>query len=178
MTDNNENKSWWATLPGIMTATASLITAIGGLLVILNANGYLSQKQKVNSDTQTGENIYTKTKKEEKKAPLIIENETVPINDIKTFHLKGNVGKLQAVFNLTFNFGTKKIQGSYYYPARQNVVYEITGIISSTGIELTEFTSNVKTATCSLNNFDNCYNGQMYNINGKQYDMNVCKIDD
>ena len=42
MSIEQDHKSWWATLPGIITSLATLITAIGGLLVILNANGYFS----------------------------------------------------------------------------------------------------------------------------------------
>lgn len=39
--ENNEKeaKSWWSTIPGTITAIATLITAIGGLIVILQATG-------------------------------------------------------------------------------------------------------------------------------------------
>jgi hypothetical protein len=176
MAENIENKNWWTTLPGIITALATLITAIGGLLVILNSNGYLSHKKEADSNSKT-ENAASDAKVDKNKMPVVSEKETATISNIKTSTLKGNVGKLQVVFNLTFNSVTKKIQGSYYYPARKNVVYEITGIILPDGIELTEFTSDVKTATCTLNNAGNCYNGRMYNNNGKQFDMNICKTD-
>lgn len=35
--DDNENKSFWATLPGILTAITALITAIAGLVAALNS---------------------------------------------------------------------------------------------------------------------------------------------
>lgn len=33
-----QNQSWWATLPGIITGIATLITAIGSLIIVLNTN--------------------------------------------------------------------------------------------------------------------------------------------
>lgn len=43
---NNENDqkskgSFWSTLPGILTGTAAVITALGGLITVLAANGIL-----------------------------------------------------------------------------------------------------------------------------------------
>lgn len=43
------NQNWWSTLPGIITGTATLITAIGGLIVILNANEHLKDTSLVNA---------------------------------------------------------------------------------------------------------------------------------
>ena len=52
MVDNKEqNQSWWATLPGIITGMATLITAIGGLIVILNSNGFINNGKHVIDDT-------------------------------------------------------------------------------------------------------------------------------
>jgi len=50
-----ENKSFWTTLPGILTGAAGVISAIGGLLLVLHSIGAIDLK------------------KEEKK-PVIIEN--------------------------------------------------------------------------------------------------------
>lgn len=44
-----EKKSFWATLPGILTGLAGIITAAGGLLVILYQIGVLGPKQNINS---------------------------------------------------------------------------------------------------------------------------------
>jgi len=38
--------SWWATLPGLLTATAAVITAVTGLVAILAQNGVLGEKSK------------------------------------------------------------------------------------------------------------------------------------
>ena len=38
--------SWWTTMPGILTATAAVITAATGLLAILAQNGVLGEKNK------------------------------------------------------------------------------------------------------------------------------------
>ena len=37
--NNSNNQSWLSTIPGTITAIATLITAIGGLIVILHNNG-------------------------------------------------------------------------------------------------------------------------------------------
>lgn len=37
-------RSWWATLPGILTALAAIITAVGGLLAVLGQQGVLGSK--------------------------------------------------------------------------------------------------------------------------------------
>jgi hypothetical protein len=39
-----DTQSWWATFPGVITAIATLITALGGLIVILNTNGCFKEK--------------------------------------------------------------------------------------------------------------------------------------
>ena len=52
MVDNKgQNQSWWATFPGVITGMATLITAIGGLLVILNSYGFINNKKHVIDDT-------------------------------------------------------------------------------------------------------------------------------
>jgi hypothetical protein len=40
----NKSTSWWATLPGIITATAALVTATGGLLAVLYQQGIMGSK--------------------------------------------------------------------------------------------------------------------------------------
>ncbi len=39
-----EHKSFWTTLPGIITAIATLVTAVGGFLVVLNQVGFFGSK--------------------------------------------------------------------------------------------------------------------------------------
>ena len=42
----NKTTSWWATLPGILTATAAVITAVTGLVAILSQAGVFGEKSK------------------------------------------------------------------------------------------------------------------------------------
>ena len=42
MSDDTGGRSWWSTVPGMLTALAGLITAVGGLLTIMAQNGYLN----------------------------------------------------------------------------------------------------------------------------------------
>ncbi len=56
-----EHKSFWTTLPGIITAFATLVTAIGGFLVVLNQVGFFGSK--------------SETKKEESKPAGIINQQ-------------------------------------------------------------------------------------------------------
>lgn len=44
--DPARSGSWWATIPGILTATAAVITAATGLLAILAQNGAFGEKSK------------------------------------------------------------------------------------------------------------------------------------
>ena len=49
----NKQGSWWATVPGILTATAAVITALTGLLAILAQNGVLGEKNRNLLGTQS-----------------------------------------------------------------------------------------------------------------------------
>lgn len=40
-----DKQSWWSTLPGVITAVATLITAIGGLIIIMRSADHSSQQQ-------------------------------------------------------------------------------------------------------------------------------------
>jgi len=44
MADDPRSQSWWQTLPGILTATAAILTAVSGLLAILFQNGVIGGK--------------------------------------------------------------------------------------------------------------------------------------
>ena len=44
MDEPSTARSWWATLPGILTALAAIITALAGLLAVLGEQGVLSSK--------------------------------------------------------------------------------------------------------------------------------------
>jgi len=42
--DEEKSQSWWSTVPGTITAIATLITAIGGLIVILQSLGVFKKR--------------------------------------------------------------------------------------------------------------------------------------
>jgi hypothetical protein len=44
--EENKSQRWWQTVPGILTATAGIITAVVGLLVTLHQIGLLGNKEK------------------------------------------------------------------------------------------------------------------------------------
>lgn len=44
MAEEQKTQSWWQTIPGILTATAALVTAITGLLAVLYQNGVFEKK--------------------------------------------------------------------------------------------------------------------------------------
>ena len=45
MTDDRPKGGWWQTVPGLLTATATVITAIAGLLVALYQTGFFQQSK-------------------------------------------------------------------------------------------------------------------------------------
>ena len=158
-----KNSSWFSSLPGLLTAGATFITALGGLIVILQAKNS-DDKKSINNDSEIKKTEIV----EEKHAP-IIENIT----------LKGNVGKLSAVFILKKNENTSEISGTYYYPSRARTkkarVYKLAGKMTGEQLEITEFTDQVKTASIVLHKIDNnCYEGTMRNTNGMEHPMNIC----
>ncbi len=87
----------------------------------------------------------------------------------------GNVGKLGASYNLTWNSdGT--IEGTYYYPQRSNITYILKGKDFKNGtIQLTEYTGNNITAICNLSLHGNCYLGEMKNTDGRILKMTICQ---
>ncbi|MFK7908942.1 MAG: hypothetical protein AB8B69_27685, partial [Chitinophagales bacterium] len=52
MAESSNNKSFFQTLPGVLTATATLITAIVGLITVLNQVGFLGNKDKDKPKTE------------------------------------------------------------------------------------------------------------------------------
>lgn len=93
----------------------------------------------------------------------------------KELLFEGTVGKLPAVFNLTFDYERNLISGTYYYPTRQGVIYELDGSIAGSAIALTEKTSGAITAKCTLSTVDNhCFEGTMHNTDGRNLKMRFC----
>lgn len=53
MSNKNEEKSFWTTVPGILTGIAAIITAIGGLIIALNAAGIFTDTNTPTPTTST-----------------------------------------------------------------------------------------------------------------------------
>lgn len=49
--DEKKSQSWWSTIPGTITAIATLITAVGGLIVILQSLGVFKHSQTPHRDS-------------------------------------------------------------------------------------------------------------------------------
>ncbi len=58
--NNETNKSWWHTLPGVLTAAGGVITAIATLITALYQAGYFSSES--GSAIISGEEITTNPK--------------------------------------------------------------------------------------------------------------------
>jgi hypothetical protein len=51
--EGSENRNWWSTVPGTITAIATFISAVGGLIVILNTNGCLKSEENIQVPVKT-----------------------------------------------------------------------------------------------------------------------------
>jgi hypothetical protein len=51
MTEQPKAESWWRTVPGMLTGAAAVITAITGLLVVVQQNGWLRRSNAIAADT-------------------------------------------------------------------------------------------------------------------------------
>src|SRR5215469_5515424 len=47
----SDSKSWWQTLPGVLTAVAALVTAITGLLVAVHQTGWFDHRNRDQAQT-------------------------------------------------------------------------------------------------------------------------------
>jgi hypothetical protein len=51
---DNRHGSWWTTVPGILTALAAVITATGGLIVVLTQNGFFESNDRQPTGASVG----------------------------------------------------------------------------------------------------------------------------
>ena len=74
--ERSGTRSWWTTLPGLLTATAGVITAVTGLLAVLAQNGVLGEKSRdfINRQTTVAGNPMATSKAD---APIPTEPSTV-----------------------------------------------------------------------------------------------------
>jgi len=88
MDDQSRSTTWWQTLPGILTAVAALLTAVGGLILAFHQAGYLDrasqkalQSEAVKSSTIAGDasttSASTKNPQSDRTAPNSL---TLPAN--------------------------------------------------------------------------------------------------
>ena len=58
---DSKKESWWQTLPGMLTATAGIITAVGGLLLVLHQVGLLGGKSAPAAPAATSQSVSDST---------------------------------------------------------------------------------------------------------------------
>lgn len=92
------DKSFWVTLPGILTGIAAIITAIGGILLALHAIGYFD-----GSDNPTQVNPPSVTPTPESTPTPTQESETEPTPT-------PTVASTQAEINITYPPDSSKVQ--------------------------------------------------------------------
>ncbi len=71
MSEEKQSGSWWKTLPGIITGTATLLTAIGGLIMTLHQTGIIG-----NGSQQPGQNESVTNETSANVNPITSEGET------------------------------------------------------------------------------------------------------
>lgn len=143
-----ENKTEKTSIAVIITAVATLLTALGGLIYALK------------SPSQN---------------TLPAPNNPVHLseNTEKTYY--GNVGKLEATFNLTFINNSTSVKGTYFYDKKENQRYELSGTVTNGDLHLNEYTKGILTANCVLKKYDGCFSGKMFNKDGRVFVMNFCE---
>ncbi len=166
MAEKNDN--------GRITIAIAVITVVGSICTALIANwDKVFPKTSETQTTQTSASL-----------PQLPENNSpqtaTPVRRVIPAFPKsysGFVGRLKTLYSISWNTdGT--ITGTYYYPDRNAVKYILKGKKMTNGsIELTEFTNNIPSATCTLFPRDKCYMGTMINTDGRQLKMSMCEID-
>ncbi len=91
-----DNKSFWATLPGIITAIAGILTAITGLIIALNGAGFFS-KQATDSKSSTEP-----------------KSESIKYKENEVSEKTNGFKETNAQYNLTFLMSQVKIEDHQY----------------------------------------------------------------
>ena len=79
---DKESKSWWSTVPGTITSIATLITAVGGLIIILRSVGVFRPADSSSTTQNTFQN--TDTNK-------VIATPQQPVQQTSTIHLESTL---------------------------------------------------------------------------------------
>lgn len=152
MSPENENKPSKTSGAAIITAIATLITAVGGLIYALKSKDLTSDDNKIIPK-------------------IVVDQKSSKIE--KIFH--GKVGRLETTFNLTFDHNENTVEGTYYYNKRQDQLYQLSGIFTSDEVHLDEFTKGERSAKCILKKDETgCYFGKMFNNDGNIHQMHIC----
>lgn len=88
---------------------------------------------------------------------------------------RGKVGKLDAVFDINWG-GDDSVEGTYYYPSRQGVIYNLKGEFAADGkLVLREYTNGRLSAVLTLSESGRQdmfrWSGKMKNTDGREFDM-------
>lgn len=143
-----ENKTEKTSVAVVITAIATLLTALGGLIYALKSPNSVP---------------------DDKKNPVHLVD-----NIEKIYH--GNVGKLEATFKLSFDNKSTAVKGTYSYDKKQDQLYQLSGIAMNDDLHLNEFTKGILTANCVLKKgINGCFTGKMFNNDGRVYTMNICE---
>lgn len=107
---NSDKKSFWSTLPGVITAIAALITAIGGMLLTFHQIGWMGDKPRLESSKPQSRST-TDAMEQSKKTdlPLFEDKFVNPSLDTKWQIITGDWyikdGVLNGVSNQKTSFG-------------------------------------------------------------------------
>ncbi|MDF0720385.1 hypothetical protein P0M11_10295 [Kaistella sp. PBT33-4] len=148
-----ENITGKPSMAATITAIATLVTAVGGLIYTLRSGNLGAENSK------------------DKVQPAV----TVHAQKVEKI-MNGTVGKMQAVFTLTFNPNSSTVTGTYYNNAKPRNIYDLRGSISGNNLHLNEYTNGVLSAKCVLEaDGRGCYTGTMYNTDGRIFPMQFCE---
>ena len=98
---------------------------------------------------------------------------------VKTSEYVGYVGGLKAVYSLEWQ-ADGKVSGTYHYPSRKEVIYQLSGSNYAEGLlHLDEYSQGKLSARCELRkvieNKSIVWTGTMSNVDGRSFDMTMKK---
>jgi hypothetical protein len=118
--ETEKKKSFWATLPGLLTATAATISAIGGLLVVLNQVGLLHRAGQPPTVVNDAAVLATARDAAGSRSGDIPNAKDVTIleedfdNNIRGWHETDEAAGYAKVENGVYRIRGRKREGSYY----------------------------------------------------------------
>jgi len=95
---NSEQKSWWSTLPGMITAFAGIITAITGLILALNQVGFFNKSEEKNKEALT----MPASKNNGTEKATSVENKSVATPGAKNIEVKFSMNSIKVNSELEY----------------------------------------------------------------------------